>query len=155
MSGELMELARAERADLLAFLETLSPEQWDAPTLCTRWRVRDVVAHLLSYDEVDGRGLLARFAKGRFAPDRINAVGVAENCRSPHELLTQLRANLRPRGLTAAFGGMVALVDGMIHQQDIRRPLARPRQIPPDRLRSVLPLALRAPGQPILAGRIH
>lgn len=50
----------------------------EAPTLCAGWRVRDVVAHMLSYDELDGRGLVRRFVKGRFLPDRINAVGLAE-----------------------------------------------------------------------------
>jgi len=44
-------LARDERADLAAFLATLSPQQWQAPTLCPRWRVRDVVAHVISYHE--------------------------------------------------------------------------------------------------------
>jgi uncharacterized protein (TIGR03083 family) len=27
-------------------LEPLSPEQWDAPSLCDGWRVRDVVSHM-------------------------------------------------------------------------------------------------------------
>ncbi len=33
---------------------------------------------------------------------------------------------------------MIALVDGTIHHQDIRRPLGLPRTIPPERLRYVL-----------------
>src|ERR687894_355212 len=41
----LMHLARAERADLLELLTGLTPQQWDGPTLCTGWRVRDVFAH--------------------------------------------------------------------------------------------------------------
>ena len=48
---DLKPLARDERADLAEFLATLSPEQWEAPTLCAGWRVRDVVAHMLNYDE--------------------------------------------------------------------------------------------------------
>jgi Mycothiol maleylpyruvate isomerase N-terminal domain len=43
-------LARAERADLLALLTELAPHQWDDPTLYTGWRVRDVVAHMISYE---------------------------------------------------------------------------------------------------------
>ena len=35
-----------ERRFLAPYLATLTPEQWDAPTLCEGWRVRDVVAHL-------------------------------------------------------------------------------------------------------------
>ena len=36
----------AERTDLAAMLAALRPEQWDAPTLCAGWRVREVVAHM-------------------------------------------------------------------------------------------------------------
>jgi len=35
------------RTDLASYLETLRPEQWDAPTLCVEWKVRDVVGYLL------------------------------------------------------------------------------------------------------------
>ncbi len=40
-----LELAREERLEFADFLAGLSPEQWDSPTLCAGWRVRDVVAH--------------------------------------------------------------------------------------------------------------
>lgn len=142
----MMSLARDERADLAAFLATLEPEQWDAATLCEQWRVRDVVAHLVSYDELDARGLLARFARGRFLPSRVNAVGFdAYRDYRPDQLLALLNEHLTPRGFTAAFGGMIALLDGLIHHQDIRRPLGRPREIPEERLRRALPAALVAP----------
>ena len=42
------EHVRAEREDLIAFLATLTPEQWDAQTLCSEWKVRHVVGHLVS-----------------------------------------------------------------------------------------------------------
>jgi hypothetical protein len=70
---DVRRLARDERADLAAFLATLSPQQWQAPTLCTQWRVRDVVAHVISYDDLDARGLLALAVRGRFRLGRINA----------------------------------------------------------------------------------
>ncbi|MGH3736476.1 MAG: maleylpyruvate isomerase family mycothiol-dependent enzyme [Micromonosporaceae bacterium] len=143
---DLMALATQERTELAEFLATLSPEQWDAPTLCSEWRVRDVVAHMFSYEELDRRGTFLRFAKGWFWPGRVNQVGVEEYAtRTPRELLTLVRANLRPRGLTAGFGGMIALVDGTIHHQDIRRPLGMPREIPAERLLPVLRLVFRAP----------
>ncbi len=37
---------RRERAQLLIFLNRLSPAQWQAPSAAEGWRVRDVVAHL-------------------------------------------------------------------------------------------------------------
>jgi len=35
-----------ERESLLMLLEKLTPVEWDAPSLCTDWRVRDVVGHM-------------------------------------------------------------------------------------------------------------
>jgi len=58
-SVDVRRLAREERADFAAFLATLSPQQWQAPTLCAAWRVRDVVAHVISYDDW-GRGASSR-----------------------------------------------------------------------------------------------
>ncbi|MGH3675870.1 MAG: maleylpyruvate isomerase family mycothiol-dependent enzyme [Mycobacterium sp.] len=141
-----MQMACEERQDFADLLAGLSPDQWEQPSLCEQWRVRDVAAHVLSYEELSRWGLVKRFAKGGFLPHRVNAVGVAENAtRSPEQLTELARASIRPRGLTAGFGGMIALVDGMIHQQDIRRPLRIPRAIPPERLRAVLDYALTVP----------
>src|SRR6185312_4330493 len=150
MTADLMPMARAERADLADFLVTLTPQDWEAPTLCTRWTVKDVVAHVISYEELGALGLLKRFAKGWIV--RANQVGVDEFAAlSPQQLLEFLRSHLQPRGLTSGFGGMIALVDGTIHHQDIRRALDRPRDVPPDRLARILPLV---PGNPRLgAGR--
>jgi len=143
---DLMRLATGERADFADFLETLSPAHWTVPSLCAGWSVRDVVAHVISYDELDARGLLRRLTKGRFLLGRSNAVGVAEAAdRHPGELVAALRKYQRPRGLTAGLGGRVALLDGLIHQQDIRRPLGLPREIPEPRLRAALTFARFAP----------
>ena len=46
------------------------------------------------------------------------------------------------------FGGGIALTDGTIHHQDIRRALNVPRTIPPERLIPVLNFALGAPTLP-------
>jgi uncharacterized protein (TIGR03083 family) len=146
----LMSMARAERADLHAFLTTLTPQHWNTPSLCSGWTVKDVVAHVISYEELGTTGLIKRFVKGRIV--RANEVGVDEFAAlSPQELLEFLGNHLTPQGLTAGFGGMIALVDGTIHHQDIRRTLGQPRTIPADRLGRVLGLV---PGNPRLgAGR--
>ncbi|KUI25392.1 maleylpyruvate isomerase family mycothiol-dependent enzyme [Mycobacterium sp. GA-2829] len=146
----LTELARRERADLAELLATLTPEQWQAPSLCTEWTVKDVVAHVVSYEELGVAGFLLRMVRGRVT--RANQVGVDEFTHlSERELLAYLRAHLDPSGLTARFGGMIGFVDGTIHHQDIRRALDRPRTIPADRLSRILPLV---PGNPRLgAGR--
>jgi uncharacterized protein (TIGR03083 family) len=141
-----MQMACEERRDFADFLVGLSPEHWEHPSLCQLWRVRDVVAHVISYEELSRWQLARRFAKGGLVPPRINAIGVAEYAgRSSGQLTELMRTCIPPRGLTSAFGGMIALVDGMIHQQDIRRPLGIGRAIPPERLQRVLNIALRSP----------
>ena len=147
-----MALARAERADLAELLATLTPEQWNAPSRCTEWRVRDVVAHMFSYEELGPVALVRRFAAARFDGDGVNALGVADYAeRSTDELLVRVHSHLQPSGLTARFGGRIALTDGLIHHQDIRRALGLPREVPADRLRAVVRVAPVAP--PIRARR--
>lgn len=141
-----MDLATAERADLAALLATLTPQQWEAPSLCAGWRVRDVVAHMFSYEELGPRGLVVRFVKGGILLDRVNAFGVAAWAeRSTTDLLAMVNRCLRPRGLTAGFGGRVALLDGILHHQDIRRPLGLPRKPPAERLHCALTFCRFAP----------
>jgi uncharacterized protein (TIGR03083 family) len=146
----LMDMAYDERSDLAAFLEALTTQEWHAQSLCDRWTVKDVVAHMVSYDELTPFGLMKRFAKGRVV--HANDVGVEEFApMSPQELMEFLGRHLHPKGLPAGFGGTIALVDGTIHHQDIRRALGHPRTVPIDRLERILPLV---PGNPRLgAGR--
>jgi uncharacterized protein (TIGR03083 family) len=135
----LMDMAYDERVDLTALLESLQPQEWNSPSLCERWTVKDVVAHVVSYEELTPFGLAKRFAKGLVV--RANEVGVREFApKSPDELVEFLRLHLHPRGLTAGFGGMIALVDGTIHHQDIRRALDYPRTVPVERLKRILPV---------------
>jgi len=139
-------LARDERAELAAFLATLTPEQWDAPTLCAGWTVRDVVAHVVGYDPLGVSGFVGALARARFDADRANQRVIdGLRDRDPAELVDLVRRHETPQGLTALFGSRIALTDGAIHHQDIRRALGMPREIPAERLRAVLDFAMVAP----------
>jgi uncharacterized protein (TIGR03083 family) len=139
-------MARDEREEFASFLDGLTPEQWNSPTLCEMWTVRDVAIHTVSYDELSAAGLVARFLKGRLNTDRINAIGVADYAdRTPEQITAMIRAHAEPHGLTGGFGGRIALTDGMIHQQDIRRSVGIRRTIDPERLRTALDFARFAP----------
>ena len=87
-----VELARAEREDFAAFLETLSPQQWEAATLCERWNVREVAGHAISFDELTRTESVRRFLKGRLMVDRINQIGVDDYAdRTPDQLIELIR----------------------------------------------------------------
>ena len=140
------QMARDEREELAGLLDRLTPQQWDSPTLCELWSVREVAVHTVSYDELDMAGTVRRFLKGRLSSARINAICVADYAdRSPEQIVAMIRANTEPHGLTAGFGGRIALTDGMIHQQDIRRSIGVPRTIESERLRTALDFARFAP----------
>lgn len=146
---DLMELAEAERGDLLRFLRELTPEQWEAPTLCAGWTVRDVAIHIVSYDELSASALVTTFLRGGLRVDKANDVALNRCGGLSHAGVVDLVArHQKPRGLTSMFAGGIALTDGTIHHQDIRRALNLPRTIPPERLIPVLNFALSAPTLP-------
>jgi uncharacterized protein (TIGR03083 family) len=149
MRRNVIDLATAERRDLLALLETLTDAQWEARSLCEDWTVRQVAAHVVSYDDLRVRQLIPRMARGRFRVTGMNPHRVREyDAATPADVLAEVRAHVAPRGVTALFGGGIALTDGLIHQQDIRRPLGIPRDVPAERLVPALDFALRAPALP-------
>lgn len=65
--GNYLDLARAERSDLLELLRDLNAEEWAKPSLCAGWSTREVVTHLLSHEGV-GVGALAVAGVKRFLP---------------------------------------------------------------------------------------
>jgi uncharacterized protein (TIGR03083 family) len=143
---------RDERRDLRQFLTTLSPEQWQTASLCRGWTVRDVVAHMVAWNDLllyKTRGqhirALLRFLRlymrsfGSMALlnrrlDRVVADTTAE------ELLQRFGADDSP-DLKWLFDGSnpgAHLAEYVIHDQDIRVPLGLERQVPPDRLVAAL-----------------
>ncbi len=143
---DVRRLLREERADLAAFLATLPAEQWLAPTLCPQWRVRDVVAHVIAYDDVPVRSLLVLVVRSGFRVSHVNAAALGRfRSDSPQRLLGLLSDHPQPGGLPALLGGRVGLAETLIHHQDIRRALGQPRRIPAERLLTALGVGLLAP----------
>lgn len=146
---DLMRLAMDERTDLLDLLRGLTIAQWEAPSLCAAWRVRDVAVHVVSYDELSKKDLAATFVRGGPRVSGVNQVAMRRYADLDAQAIIDLVARcVRPRGLTAGFKGGIALTDGTIHQQDIRRAIGLPRTIPPERLTHVLDFAMTAPTLP-------
>src|SRR5712692_2314247 len=67
--AQLADVIAAERGDLAEMLAALPEQEWDRPTLCAGWRVRDLVAHVtmpLRYSAVRFVAELAR-SRGNFS----------------------------------------------------------------------------------------
>lgn len=130
----------ASRGELADFLETLSPEEWDAPTLCDQWKVRDVVGHIVLGAGKLGFGrVVGDLAKSGFKMNKMLArTGMEKGKDAPEDLLKQLREQATTKYTPPMTKPMDMLSDTVVHTQDIRRPLNRPKEIPQDRLRAVL-----------------
>jgi uncharacterized protein (TIGR03083 family) len=134
----LREQVRAERSDLLGLLEELSSGEFETPSLCEGWTVRDVAAHAVSYDRISPLLYVPLFIVSGFSIDRTNRLLVRWwRRRGTDRIVEALRRSPTPRGMMSLLGRRVALLDAFVHQQDIRRPLSRPREIPPERLATI------------------
>lgn len=116
-------LVHDERAALVADLADLAPEQWAAPSLCARWTVEEVVAHLTAAASVGPLRWIRSMVGARFDADRHNARRLAEHRgATPAETLERFRAvvpsTTAPSGHTPAWLGEV-----VVHAGDVRRPL--------------------------------
>jgi uncharacterized protein (TIGR03083 family) len=136
---EVWDMVRDERTELADLLDTLTPELWDAPTLCEGWRVRDVTAHLVEAATMSKAEMLGAALKTGF---RINTMLDREARRlgasPPAQLVGTLREIAGSHNLPPGTKPVHLFADLVIHTQDIRRPLGKPREIPPERLRTVL-----------------
>lgn len=117
----------AERAELVGLLEGLSDDEWDASTLCEGWSVRHVVAHLTP-SNISVRKMLTGMIAAGFNMNRYIAKEALDHgSAAPKELLERFRADVSSRKTPPS--ARAHLGDVFMHQQDLRRPLGRPRDI--------------------------
>ncbi|NGN63344.1 maleylpyruvate isomerase family mycothiol-dependent enzyme [Streptomyces sp. A7024] len=130
----------AERRELADLLDGLAPADWDAPSLCAGWRVREVAAHLSMGFRLSLPATLAQLARARGnlhrMTDRVARRDAAAH--SPGELAAFLRDNA-DHPWTPPVGGLpAALGHDVVHGLDISVALGLDRQVPEARLRILL-----------------
>lgn len=137
---EMRRLHDEENADFSAYLHTLAPEDWERPSLCDGWRVRDVVGHILYGNELNLATLPFKLARYGFSSDRSGkaySIARAEKA-SPTELVGDFDDRNPWAGTCRVFPPRLTLLDRLAHHQDIRRALGHVRIVPEDRLVAVL-----------------
>ncbi|QLQ35530.1 maleylpyruvate isomerase family mycothiol-dependent enzyme [Micromonospora robiginosa] len=127
---DLWALAHAERAALADDLAGLDAAQWAQRSLCGRWTVEEVVAHLTAAASVGRVRWLASVLAARFDFDRHNDRRLAERRGAdPAGTLERFRRVIG--STTSKFGPTEAwLGEVVVHAQDIRRPLGLGRTPP-------------------------
>ncbi len=121
----------SERAWMADFLESLPAEDWQRPSLCAAWTVRDVGAHL-TFAQTPVRDLLWSALRAGFRYD-VAVRDMARRSRLTHEeIVATLRSFLGSRRRVAFITDLEPLIDILVHNQDIARPLGVDHPIPPD-----------------------
>ncbi|MEM9520757.1 MAG: maleylpyruvate isomerase family mycothiol-dependent enzyme [Actinomycetota bacterium] len=141
---------KAERRAFLETVRSLEPEDWDAPTLCTGWLVRDVVSHInlnVSLMPLQAVVALVR-ARGDLATfmDQTAKAGRTRSRVDQLRLLEQVADSARIPPTTQRSDGAI---DVFVHHHDIALTLGRTVPTDPARLRWLadgLPQASRAIG---------
>lgn len=130
---------RDMRLRVAEFLQMLSPAEWDAPSLCTDWRVRDVAGHLSMVSTVTTGEMLALAPRARFNPDRINTMlATRYGSRAEHEIIARIREHAEDRTTAKVLDTRNSLFDVIVHSQDMARPLGRDFPVPVDYARAGL-----------------
>ncbi|MEG8178967.1 maleylpyruvate isomerase family mycothiol-dependent enzyme [Nocardia terpenica] len=149
-SWAVIEGQRLRIADLLT---GLTPEEWETPSLCGGWRVRDVAAHLaLTPQPMPVRGLLVAGWRARGDYNRmIDRLTLAYARRPEAELISQIRAHASSRRLPAPTNYRNILFDVIVHGQDIAVPLNRTLAVDPVAVAAATTRAARV-GWPVWDG---
>jgi uncharacterized protein (TIGR03083 family) len=129
---------RAQRLSLADLLEGLTDAQWDTPSLCAGWRVRDVAAHVAVAPQVPGlSSMLADAVRARGSFNRLNHdVAVRHAARPITQIVAELREHAGSRRLPVVTNYQNILFDILVHGQDIAIPLGLRRDMPVEAARA-------------------
>ena len=148
-TGDLLPIITAGRRAFGDVLEGLPDSDWNAPSLCAGWRVREVVAHMTMPLQLSAPRFLGEMirSRGNFArmADRV----ARRDARAPvSALLDGWRANQDSTWKPPGGGYPGALTHDVVHGLDITVPLGIEHPVGERALRAVLdhattPLSLR------------
>src|SRR6476469_5248929 len=128
-----------ELASISEFLHGLADEQWDHDSLGAVGQVRHGVSHMTLGYTTPFLEMVAKVGKHGFNVPRASAKESVEfgSSHTPAEILVRFDTipndHVR-KGISKLIPTKEALLDHVVHQQDMRRPLGMPRQVPEDRL---------------------
>lgn len=130
----------SEIADILVqtsgLLEALPEQRWEEPSLCERWRVRDVVGHLVWRLGTDTSAMATQvmhlMREARIGPVwAIDTLSVQAAQAPREELVASLRRVARDKLAGRGRAGISELSEALVHSYDITSPLGIPIEVEP------------------------
>lgn len=135
-----------EVTDIGCLLYQLDDAEFDTPSLCAGWSVRDVLGHMGLGHTTPMPKMVGRIARYGFNVTRAScheSTKFFAEC-SPDEIRAfwdgVMVAQHPRKGIAKLIPERTGFVDHLVHNQDMRRPTGRRRVIPEDRLRRALEL---------------
>jgi len=127
-----------ERRWLADLLESRDPRDWDRPSLCAGWRIRDVAAHVALAPNPPSLGqMLVEGARARGRFHKLNHDSAVRHAdRLGARLVTELRQHAGSRRLPLVTSYRNTLFDVLVHAQDIALPLGLDHPMPVEAARA-------------------
>jgi uncharacterized protein (TIGR03083 family) len=126
-----------ERAVLADLLVSLSDAQWAHPSLCAGWTVREVAAHLTLGPRMRLPTVLVEIVRARGSFNRmVDSTARRRSAQPVGQLVADLRGIVGSRRLAPGQQLADALMDVLVHGQDIAVPLNVTHPMPPEAARA-------------------
>jgi uncharacterized protein (TIGR03083 family) len=136
---DLQPVVAAEFLTLADLLGSATQAQWDTPSLCAGWRVREVIAHMTMAARYPEDKFMAELRRCEFDFGRLSNEIASRDAGLPtSELLANLRSEVMQHWTPPGGGYHGALNHVVIHGLDVTVPLGVPRRSPDDTIRIVL-----------------
>jgi uncharacterized protein (TIGR03083 family) len=136
---DLQPVVAAEFVSLADLLAAASDAQWDTPSLCEGWRVREVIAHMTMAARYPEPEFMAELQRCDFDFTRLSNEVAGRDAGLPgDELVANLRSDVMQHWAPPGGGYHGALNHVVIHGLDVTVPLGVPRRSPDDTIRVVL-----------------
>jgi uncharacterized protein (TIGR03083 family) len=123
-ADRLWEVVATQRRSLADLLDGLSEEQWQHPSLCQGWVVRDVAAHL-TLQQLGLRDVIGTMRHWRGSMDSMIQDAALHRAAawSTGRITAELRATAGSRRHTLGVTELETLTDILVHSQDIALPV--------------------------------
>lgn len=129
--NQVWQVIHRERGALADLLESLTAGEWEHPSLCDDWTVRDVAAHVISAPEATVGQVVAALVRARGSFDRAAHDEARRLALRPTSaIVSDYRRLATSRRCAPGTSHKHALLDVLVHSQDIAIPLGRTRPMP-------------------------
>jgi uncharacterized protein (TIGR03083 family) len=128
---EIWQAIDAQRLAVAGLLEQLSDDEWQAPSLCAGWTVRDVAGHLAWQQRTSLGAVVVDLIRARGRLDRmIQDASHRYAARPPEQLIAEIRGLVGTRRHGPGITELEVLIDILVHPQDIAVALGRHHEMP-------------------------